>query len=255
MSRERLRITVRGAVQGVGFRPWVQRHARDLALAGHVRNHGDKVEIEVEGDGDAPRRLYALLASAPPAQARIEGVACVTLPPRTESGFRIVASVAAQPACEPPRVVPDLACCADCVADLFDPGSRYYRYPFTNCSACGPRYSILDALPYDRAHTSMAAFTRCAACRAAYEDPADRRFHAQPIACAACGPRLAFRTAGDALVTGNDDALAAAVDLVAAGGILALKGLGGYQLVVDATQPAAVARLRAARRDRPSPSR
>ncbi|MEX2480650.1 MAG: acylphosphatase, partial [Gammaproteobacteria bacterium] len=248
MSRERLHITITGAVQGVGFRPHVHGLARTLALTGFVRNRGADVEIEVEGD--APQRLLAALRAAPPPQASIEQIGCEPLPAGAEQDFHIAPSVATATDSAPPRALPDLACCPDCLRDVGDPGSRFYRYPFTNCSHCGPRYSIQRGVPYDRAQTAMAPFVMCADCRREYEDPLSRRFHAQPIACPACGPRLALQTVDGTGLAHAADALAGAAALVAGGGILALKGLGGYQLVVDAQNAAAVARLRT-RKQRP----
>lgn len=248
MIRERLHITVRGAVQGVGFRPHVCALARTLALTGFVRNRGADVEIEAEGE--APRRLLEALSSAPPPQATIEHITCTTLARGSEADFCIAASVAPTVDDSLPRVLPDLVCCVDCVREIFDPASRYYRYPFTNCSHCGPRYSIQRAVPYDRLNTTMAAFTLCAACHAEYTDPRSRRFHAQPTACLACGPRLTLTDADGNASARDDGALRAAAALIRDGGILALKGLGGYQLLVDAQHEAAVARLRK-RKQRP----
>ncbi|MCB1748033.1 MAG: carbamoyltransferase HypF, partial [Gammaproteobacteria bacterium] len=243
-SAERLHIVVHGAVQGVGFRPHVYRLARELALDGWVRNHADTVEIEAQGAG--VHEMLARLAAAPPAHARIERVECRALPPLAARGFSIAPSVGATPAV--PRVQPDLAPCPACLAEIDDPTSRFHRYPFTNCSSCGPRYSILDALPYDRASTAMAGFTLCAACRADYDDATGRRFHAQPTACPACGPRLQFTPADAAAVTAGAAALDAACACLRDGAILAVKGVGGYQLVADATRHDVVERLRRRKR-------
>jgi len=243
MKRERLRITVSGAVQGIGFRPAVYHLARDLGLAGFVRNRGAALEIEAEGE--RPQRLAEALWTAPPVGAQVADIACDALAVRNEMGFLIAESIHANADGVPPQALADLACCPACLHDVFDPGSRFYRYPFTNCSHCGPRYSIQRAVPYDRAATTMAAFRMCASCRADYVNPASRRFHAQPIACPDCGPVLAFHAADTACATTAAQALDAAVALVSAGGILALKGLGGYQLVVDACDARALARLRA----------
>jgi hydrogenase maturation protein HypF len=248
MSRERIRITLSGTVQGVGFRPLVHRLASDLGLGGFVRNRGGSLEIEAEGD--RPERLSDALREASPPGAVVERLDSKPLAPLGERAFRIAPSVA-EPAPAPPRILPDRVCCADCRRDLFDPASRFHRYPFTNCSHCGPRYSIQVAVPYDRAATTMAAFAMCAACRDEYEDPASRRFHAQPIACPDCGPSLSFSHAGETTVLRRADALAAAADVVRSGGILALKALGGYQLVADATNAVAIAELRR-RKARPS---
>jgi hydrogenase maturation protein HypF len=248
MSRERVRITLSGAVQGVGFRPFVHGLAGRLGLGGFVRNRGGSLEIEAEGEH--PERLADALRQAAPPGAVVEGLTTTRLAPVGECDFRIAPSAAGMDVM-PPRILPDRACCADCLRDLFDPASRFHRYPFTNCSHCGPRYSIQLAVPYDRASTTMAAFTMCDACRHAHDDPANRRFHAQPIACPACGPSLSFRRAGDASVLRRAEALAAAADLVRSGGILALKGLGGYQLIADACSAGAIDELRR-RKSRPA---
>lgn len=241
MSRERLRITLSGAVQGVGFRPFVHGLAGSLGLGGFVRNHGGSLEIEAEGE--CPARLADALRWTTPPGAMVEELTTTVLAPLGERDFRIAPSVA-DPDPTPPRILPDRACCPECLRDLFDPASRFYRYPFTNCSHCGPRYSIQVSVPYDRAATTMAAFTVCDACRQDYDDPASRRFHAQPIACPACGPSLSFWRTGETSVLRRADALAAAADVVRTGGILALKGLGGYQLIADARKAGAIDELR-----------
>ncbi len=236
MSGPRLRITVRGAVQGVGFRPFVWRLARDFGLAGHVCNDGGAVIIEVEG----PRahEVPDLLRREAPPAARVDEIDCHEVPVAGDTEFRIIDSTdGAKPA-----VVPDMATCADCLREVLDTSSRYHAYPFTNCTRCGPRYSIIERVPYDRTNTTMAAFAMCDACRAEYQNPADRRYHAQPTACPVCGPRLSLC---DAAGTGLDgDAVTLAAAALRSGQIVALKGLGGFQLLVDATNAAAVARLR-----------
>jgi len=228
-SVERRRLEVTGIVQGVGFRPFVHRLAERHALAGHVRNTGAGVDVEVEGRGAALRAFAAALVAEAPAAAQIDGVVQVAVPPRGEAGFRIAGSRAGGHA---PAVGPDLATCADCLRELFDPGDRRFRYPFLACTACGPRFTIVRSLPYDRERTTLAAFPLCGACRAEYDAPADRRFHAEAIACPECGPELTAP-------------LEAAVAVLAAGGIVAVKGLGGWHLAADAADAAAVARLRA----------
>ncbi|GAA3277125.1 carbamoyltransferase HypF [Dactylosporangium vinaceum] len=250
------RIEVGGTVQGVGFRPFVYRLGRELGLDGWVRNDGGLVVIEAAGSADAMRRLSARLRTDAPPQARLRQVR-IGAPagdgPMHGSGFHVIAS-AEQPRSglddRPGLVPPDLATCAACVAELFDPGDRRYRYPFVNCTDCGPRATIVGGLPYDRAVTSMRRFAMCRACTAEYRDPADRRFHAEPIACPACGPELTWRPAGGHGAEGGEPALQAAVALLRDGGIVAVKGVGGYQLVCDATDEAVVARLRA-RKQRP----
>lgn len=240
---QRWRLHLGGAVQGVGFRPFVYRLACELGLAGHVENSPSGVSLEVEGPAavlqDFMRRLRT---DCPPHAAILEwqAEACAA---RGTRGFTIEAS--ATQGQSRALVQPDLATCADCLAEIFTPGERRYRYPFTNCTACGPRYSIVRALPYDRARTTLAPFPLCAACAAEYRTPADRRFHAEPTACPACGPQLALWDARGASLAHGDAALRAAAAAVRAGAVLALKGLGGFQLVVDAFLGAAVATLRA----------
>ena len=227
MERRRIRVT--GVVQGVGFRPFVYGLALRHALAGSVLNDGEGVVIEVEG---APTQLEvfasALGAEAPPL-AHIDSVVSESLPPVGENGFRIVESVAGGGSALVPA---DVATCDECLRELFDPADRRHRYSFVNCTQCGPRFTIVTAVPYDRPNTTMAAFPLCADCRREYEDPLDRRFHAEPIACPVCGPRLSMPL---------DDV----VELLQRGGIVAIKGLGGYHLACDAASEEAVARLRA----------
>lgn len=231
--KRRLAITVRGTVQGVGFRPFVYRLARRHALAGWVRNSTGPVEIEVEGQGEILRQFIDELRSEAPPLARIETVQSASVPTRGERDFLIEASRPRQGDFQP--VAPDAATCEDCLRELFDPADRRHRYPFINCTNCGPRFTIIEALPYDRASTTMRGFRMCADCRREYEDPLDRRFHAQPNACWDCGPRLSIQ-------------LSDAVAALKSGLILAVKGLGGYQLACDAASEAAVARLRARKR-------
>ena len=240
--RAHQRIRVRGRVQGVGFRPHVWRLAQELGLAGWVRNDGDGVEIDAEGDAQALARLRERLAREAPPLARVADVVARDEPPAGLAGFVIAPSTRSGQATT--AVTPDAAPCAACLAELCDPAARRWRYPFVNCTHCGPRYTITQALPYDRARTSMAGFAMCADCAREYDDPADRRFHAQPIACPACGPRLALTAAEGRALAPGDDPLAAALALLRAGRIVALKGVGGWQLLVDARQPEAVARLR-----------
>jgi hydrogenase maturation protein HypF len=245
---ERRRLLVRGTVQGVGFRPFVWRLAREEGLAGWVRNGAGGVEIEAEGAAERLRTFALRLRAEAPPLARIDGVELLAIAPSGERGFGIRESRAGGPPGLP--VSADAAPCAACVAEVADPRSRRHGYPFTNCTDCGPRFTIIEALPYDRARTTMRAFALCAACRAEYGDPADRRFHAEPIACPDCGPRLALRSgAGDAV----GGALEAAVAALRAGAVVAVKGLGGFQLACDARDPAAVGRLRARKRREAKP--
>jgi hydrogenase maturation protein HypF len=240
-TRERRGLRVRGTVQGVGFRPVVQRLATALSLDGLVRNDSDGVWIEIEGDPQVVARFAGELAGSAPPLSRIEATESFVLAPVGERGFRIDASQARAPAHT--LVPPDAAPCADCLRELADPSDRRYRYPFINCTACGPRYTITRALPYDRARTTMAGFTMCDACRREYGDPSDRRFHAEPNACPACGPQLTLIIGGRSSAAG-DAALAKAVRLIRAGGIVAVKGVGGYRLAADAENEAAIATLR-----------
>lgn len=239
-ERTRARVRVEGIVQGVGFRPFVHGVAAQLALGGFVRNDGRGVLVEVEGDRRAVAAFVATLGARPPALAVVERVAVESIPPVGERGFRILGSVAAGAA--QTLVSADTATCRDCLAELFDPTDRRYRYPFINCTNCGPRFTIVTGIPYDRAATTMAAFPMCDRCRAEYDDPADRRFHAQPVCCPRCGPTLRLVDAAARPLPGDPVTTAAA--LLAAGQVLAVKGLGGYHLAVDAADETAVATLR-----------
>ena len=248
-SRRRVRARVEGTVQGVGFRPFVHRVAAELGLAGWVLNDERGVLLEAEGD---PRAIDALLvrlgADAPPL-ATVERVDAEELPAMGESGFAIVESERrGAPAA---LVSPDAATCEDCLRELFDPADRRHRYPFINCTNCGPRFTIALGVPYDRPLTTMAGFRMCPACRAEYEDPGDRRFHAQPNACAACGPRL--RLLDGVAPRPGGDPLAASAAALLAGAIVAVKGIGGYHLACVAADEGAVSALRARkhREDKP----
>ncbi len=239
------RIRVRGQVQGVGFRPFVWRLARREGLVGEVSNDAEGVLVLAAGEAGALERLRGALSGEAPPLARVDAVEVAdwAVPDPAPESFTIAASGAAG---AETRVTPDAATCPDCLAEIRDPAARRHRYAFTNCTHCGPRFTILRALPYDRARTTMAPFEMCPACRAEYEDPADRRFHAQPIACPDCGPRLWAETAEGAALDG--DAVALAAEALMAGRIVAVKGLGGFHLACDATNPAAVAELRRRKR-------
>lgn len=251
-TTERRRIRVRGAVQGVGFRPFVYRLALELSLDGWVLNDADGVLLEIEGSQRQVESFCRRLSSEKPPASQIQSIEDETIAPRGESGFRIVHERAAATGTRPTAVVlPDMVVCDDCRRELFDPRDRRYRYPFINCTNCGPRYSIVLDLPYDRPNTTMRGFAMCDGCRAEYENPLDRRFHAQPIACPACGPRLAATRPDGRIVARDDDALRLACDALRRGEIVAAKGLGGYQLWVDARDQVAVARLRE-RKQRPA---
>ena len=226
---ERRRIRVTGVVQGVGFRPFVYGLARRNALGGYVLNDGQGVLIEAEGELERLDAFVNALRTEAPALARVDTVAAQPLSPLEETEFRIDDSVATGGTALVPA---DVATCDDCLHELLDPLDRRYRYPFVNCTQCGPRFTIVRAVPYDRPNTTMAGFPLCADCRREYEDPLDRRFHAEPIACPVCGPRLSRP-------------LEEVVQLLRAGGIVAVKGLGGYHLACDAAAEESVARLRA----------
>jgi hydrogenase maturation protein HypF len=239
---QRLRIVVRGAVQGVGFRPFVYRLASELGVTGWVSNTGQGVFVEVEGDRATLDAFVRRLDADRPPRAVIVSRECSVLDPVGFERFEIRASGAAD---EPSAfVLPDIAPCADCLRELFDPGDRRFRYPFINCTNCGPRFSIIEHLPYDRERTSMKAFAMCAACAREYGDPFDRRFHAQPNACPACGPSLALWDPSGATLAREDEALRRAIGALDAGAVVAVKGLGGFLLMADAHDERAVAALR-----------
>jgi hydrogenase maturation protein HypF len=238
----RVRVEVTGAVQGVGFRPWVFRIAETLGLSGWVRNDIAGVFIELEGEEAALERFRSALRDAPPPLARIREVRETAAETTGERGFRILASEGK--GTKSVLVLPDVATCPACLNEVLDPRDRRYLYPFANCTDCGPRFTIVTDLPYDRPNTTMAGFALCGECRAEYENPRDRRFHAQPIACPACGPTLeAWSPAGEVLARWHE-ALLAAAGALGRGDIVAVKGLGGFHLMCDARSETAVAALR-----------
>jgi hydrogenase maturation protein HypF len=239
---ERRRLRVTGTVQGVGFRPFVYRLATDLGLSGWVGNDSLGVILEAEGPPDALDRLAARLRTEAPPLARIESVEVEPLPATGASGFTVVDSRSEG---APAVAVPvDVATCDDCLREMADPADRRFGYPFTNCTNCGPRYTIIRSIPYDRASTTMGGFVMCADCRREYEDPGDRRFHAEPTCCPVCGPELTLVASDGGVLAKAGDALGSAVALLLDGRILAVKGLGGYHLACDATDATAVAELR-----------
>jgi len=231
LAVERLRLRVRGVVQGVGFRPFVHRLAHHHGVSGFVLNDADGVVVEAEGEPETLAAFVAAITAEAPPLARVADIELTACPPRFEPGFVIVLSEEGGTT-RTTLIAPDAATCDDCLRELFDPADRRYRYPFVNCTNCGPRFTIVTSVPYDRPRTTMAGFPLCAACRREYEDPGDRRFHAEPIACPDCGPRLTMP-------------LEEAEGLLRNGRIVAVKGLGGYHLACDATDEQAVARLRA----------
>lgn len=252
-------IHVTGIVQGVGMRPFVYREAMAHGICGWVLNAGDGVHIEAHAPADALDAFVAALSEHAPAAARIEHVETMDLAANgwdaaNEQGFRIVASQ--DQTAHTTLVSPDIATCDDCLRELFDPSDRRYHYPFINCTNCGPRFTIIRSLPYDRAATSMDCFPMCPKCAAEYADPLDRRFHAQPDACFDCGPHITWREAGEAAASPavgttretSDAIIDRCVELLTNGGIVAIKGLGGFHLACDASNEQAVAELRRRKR-------
>ena len=243
------RIHVQGRVQGVGYRPFVLRLALHIGVKGWVQNLGGSVAIQAEGTPEQLAAFVAALKADAPPLARPEMPVVEVTQPEDCADFGIRDSAAAASG----RVVipPDHFVCADCLAEMNDPADRRYRYPFTHCTQCGPRYTLIDRVPYDRPNTAMAGFPLCPECQAEYDDPADRRYHAQPLACPRCGPVLEFCKPDGTVVQGNEPALAACVDSLRDGQIVAVKGVGGYHLMCDARSDRAVRRLRD-RKQRPA---
>jgi len=238
----RLRISVRGAVQGVGFRPFVHRLATNLKLAGWVNNSAQGVTIEVEGEREVLEKFLLSLEAEKPPRSSIQSLESSWHEPAGYGDLAIRASEST--GAKTALVLPDIATCADCLREILDPANRRYRYPFTNCTNCGPRFSIIERLPYDRQNTSMKSFTMCADCQAEYDGPTNRRFHAQPNACPVCGPQLALWNPSGEVICNNNDALIAAAEAARSGQIVALKGIGGFHLITDARNEKAVQRLR-----------
>jgi hydrogenase maturation protein HypF len=250
VNTEGRRIAVRGVVQGVGFRPWIWKLAREKGITGRVANDSRGVTIEAFGEKPALESLLTGMRSSPPPAAEIRDLTWEPIPAEPVEGFTIVESRRTEDLVV--SIPPDLATCDDCRAEVFDPADRRYRYPFTNCTNCGPRFTIVREVPYDRPGTTMAPFPMCDACRREYDDPADRRFHAQPNACPACGPRLTAVSPEGAPLPWPDP-LSGAGTLLRRGGILAVKGLGGFHLACDATSPRAVTELRRRKRREEKP--
>jgi hydrogenase maturation protein HypF len=247
------RVRIGGVVQGVGMRPFVYRVARAEGVSGRVRNDGAGVSIEAFGTREALDRFLRRLAADRPPAARFDQVQCEPIAHEDVAAFTIVESEA-RGTCELRVSIPaDLATCGDCLRELTDPSNRRYRYPFTNCTNCGPRFTIARGVPYDRPLTTMAPFVLCAECRREYEDPADRRFHAEPNACPACGPHLTLRSPDGRILGERDAALVAAGRALAEGRIVAVKGVGGFHLACDAQSSEAVALLRLRKRREEKP--
>ncbi len=248
-TRERVRISVRGVVQGVGFRPFVYQLANRLKLTGWVRNTSEDVRIEVQGAPDAVQQFLRALRDEAPARATIEDVTATRLvAPSRSTGFEIRDSLAEKGKYQ--LVSPDIATCDACLGEILSPDDRRYHYPFTNCTNCGPRFTIIEDIPYDRSRTTMRSFTMCPDCQREYDDPLNRRFHAQPNACPTCGPRLELLNA-TGKTAAVDDVIAEAARLLREGRIVAVKGLGGFLLACEATSETAVNRLRE-RKKRPA---
>jgi hydrogenase maturation protein HypF len=244
-DRRRMRVCVQGVVQGVGFRPFVYTTAAALGLSGCVRNDSAGAIVEVEGDPSDIDDFLHRLRHDPPPLAIIESVAAEAIPVIGGTGFAIADT--SRSGTGRTLASPDVAMCAQCAAELRDPVNRRYRHPFVNCTNCGPRFTIIASLPYDRATTTMAAFQMCAECAREYTDPADRRFHAQPVCCPACGPQLRYLTAGGDVIH-RENGLSAARALLRDGGVLAVKGVGGYHLACNARDDTVVAQLRRRKR-------
>lgn len=241
-ENRRVRVKVQGIVQGVGFRPFIYQLALQHGLNGWVRNQSDGVEIEVSGAAGAVQDFIDSIPAKAPPLARIVFLETADLPFAPLEEFTIVKSSAGR--ARSTLISPDVCTCGDCLRELFDPNDRRFRYPFINCTNCGPRYTIIQDIPYDRDKTTMARFAMCPECGREYGDPLDRRFHAQPNACWKCGPQVWLEDPAGGKIAGPADAIAKAVALLDAGHILAIKGLGGFHLAVKATDEAAVARLR-----------
>ncbi|HLY26524.1 MAG TPA: carbamoyltransferase HypF [Aggregatilineales bacterium] len=248
---ERRQIVVQGAVQGVGYRPFVYQLAQELGVGGWVANTAQGVVIEAEAERPQLEAFLTRIRTQKPPHAILEHINVAPLLPSGAHQFEILPSD--ESGSKTALILPDLAICADCLREILDPENRRYRYPFTNCTHCGPRFSIIQALPYDRASTTMCGFAMCDRCRAEYENPLDRRFHAQPNACPDCGPQLSLWDGCGQTLASRDEALVVAAQAIRSGRILAVKGLGGFHLMADARNAEAVAALRArkGRRVRP----
>lgn len=250
MKEVRQRIIIRGIVQGVGFRPFVYRQASQLSLKGFVQNSPQGVVIELQGHEDAIHQWIEIVKKHPPALARIQEIEIQEIPVQNDTTFSIIETTRDEEVAT--LISPDIATCEECLQELFDPQNRRYRYPFINCTNCGPRYTIIKEIPYDRKNTTMASFPMCGECEREYHDPANRRFHAQPNACPVCGPKVWLTDCNGNLIHTEDPIHEISVRLKQ-GQIVAIKGLGGFHLACDATNEKAVQRLRVrkAREEKP----
>ncbi len=250
-TRRRVRVVIRGAVQGVGFRPFVYRLAKDLDLAGWVNNNSNGVTVEAEGDKRELEKFLLRIEPEKPPRSFIQSMEHTYLDPIGYADFEIRESDPS--GSKGALVLPDISVCPECLKEIFDPHNRRYLYPFTNCTNCGPRYTIITALPYDRPNTTMSGFIMCEKCRAEYENPDDRRFHAQPNACPVCGPHLELWDNKGRAIAKYESALSGAVEAIRNGQIVAVKGIGGFHLMVDARNEEAVGRLRQLKRREEKP--
>lgn len=241
LSKQRLHINIQGAVQGVGFRPFIYRLATELGLVGWVNNSAEGVVIEVEGIQVQLHTFMLRIEQDKPLISLINSLESTFLAPIGDKKFEIRASTGGEMTA---LILPDLATCSDCRREIFTPGDRRYLYPFTNCTNCGPRFSIIEGLPYDRPNTTMKKFQMCEACQAEYENPLHRRFHAQPNACSKCGPHLELWNRDGKVLVSDRAALTKTAEEIRQGKIIAVKGLGGFHLVVDARNQKAIKRLR-----------
>jgi len=239
---KRVRYLFTGIVQGVGFRPFIYRLAERQGLAGFVQNRPDGVLVEVQGSSTAIDSFFSSVAKELPPLANITSVESSEIAVTGDTEFKII--VSEKEGQGDVHIAPDSAVCADCLKELFDPADRRFRYPFINCTNCGPRLTIINDIPYDRVHTSMACFPLCPKCRAEYENPANRRFHAEPNACPVCGPQLELRDAEGKIIP-CEDPLEKAIEFITTGNVIAIKGLGGFHLCVNASSDEAVKKLRA----------
>lgn len=239
---ERIKIVIRGAVQGVGFRPFIYRLATELNLNGYVLNSSKGVFIEAEGETEILKQFVLRIEKERPPISIIQSLEYSFLDPIGYRDFSIKKSEKEEEISA--LILPDIAVCNDCLRELFDPNDRRYLYPFINCTNCGPRFTIIESLPYDRPRTSMKNFKMCSQCESEYKNPLDRRFHAQPIACHDCGPQVQLWDKQGNILSEKEEAIAQCIKLIQSGKITAIKGLGGFHLVVNATDDKAVNELR-----------